>query len=270
MAARFRIDQFGAGPGEGVLDRSRTDLVAGEPIELVVPDPVGGATYSWRIVYKFNSTEVLSSDTGTTSTITAPVSFCAFLIELTETIGLSATTRKRIAAVRGSKGLRPLVFGETANPTSHRDERNPDDSTDNEERDDLDGVAGEFSQNWAGWIEAMNEALLAVEAAGGGLRFTAIQTSDYTAAFGDHVLLGDGTPAPGVFLPPAALLENGQVAVTTLDPEGGSITPYAGDEIYPFPGLIGTASGECITLQSDGGTRWYIVATTNVGGGGGG
>jgi len=165
MAARFRIDQ--TGPGNGTLDRSRTDLVDGQAIALVVPSPVGGATYSWEIIYKFGSTASLTASTGTSTSIGPGGSipgFCAFLIQLTETIGPNSTTRRRIAAVRGgNKGLRPLVFGETSNPNSSRTTRNADDSTDNEVRTDLDAVTGDNSQNWAGWIEALNRAIEALE-----------------------------------------------------------------------------------------------------------
>lgn len=164
MAARFRIDQ--TGPGNGTLDRSRTDLVDGQVINLVVPSPVVGATYSWEIIYKFGATASLTASTGTSTSIGPGGSvspFSAFLIQLTETIGPNSTRRQRIAAVRGTKGFRPLVFGETANPNSSRTTRNPDDSTDNEVRTNLDSVSGDNSQSWTGWIEAMNEALEAFE-----------------------------------------------------------------------------------------------------------
>lgn len=165
MAAIFRIDQ--TGPGVGTADRSRSDLVPGAVINLVVPSPVLGATYSWEILYKVGSTAALTAPTGN-STSVGPGNqigyFCGFVVELTETIGSVSTKKKRLALVRSqTKSLRPLLHGETSNPTAKRASRSPDDATYNESRSALDGVTGDNSQNWAGWISAFNEVCVLVE-----------------------------------------------------------------------------------------------------------
>jgi hypothetical protein len=203
MAARFRIDQ--TTPGAGTVDRTRTDLIAGEVINLVVPSPVSGATYAWEIVHKYKSSASLTASTGTSTSIgpggdITPLS--AFLVKLTETVGSVSTTRKRLAVVRGNRGVRPLLFGETANPSSSRASRNPDDSTDNETRTGVDGVSGDNSQNWAGWVSAFNELVEIVDT-GTGWYNTRVATSALSAVSKDFVQMVPGGSTVVVTTPAA-------------------------------------------------------------------
>lgn len=165
MAARFRIDQVT--PGQGVLDRSRHDLIAGEILTLVVPSPVAGATYTWEIVDKVGSTAVLSASTGTTVTIglaATIVAFCGFVIKLTETVGSTVTTRKRIASVRSAvSSLRPIMFAETANRFDTLALNDASQSTDNALYADRAGL-GSSAQNFRGYAEALYEMAVAIDA----------------------------------------------------------------------------------------------------------
>lgn len=165
MAAQFRIDQVT--PGAGTLDRSRNDLIPGEIISLVVSSPVVGAAYTWEIVDKAGSTAVLSSASGTTVSIGLAgtiVAFCAFLVELTETIGSTVTRQRRKAAVPGAvTGLVPLLFGERANSRAKRSAKDADASTDNAVYSDLAGVTGDNEQNWRGYAEQLFRAVRFVE-----------------------------------------------------------------------------------------------------------
>lgn len=166
MAARFRIDQVS--PGQGVLDRSRHDLVAGEIITLVVPSPVSGATYTWELIDKVGSTAELSASSGTTVSIgdaSAIVEYSGFMIQLTETIGTTTRTSKRLASVpSATAGLRPPLFGETSNIANTLEDNDPDASTDNATYADRAGL-GISEQNWRGWAELLYKYGLAVEEA---------------------------------------------------------------------------------------------------------
>lgn len=268
MAARFRIDQ--TGPGTGTLDRSRSDLVNGQAINLVVPSPVGGATYTWEIIYKYGSSATLSASTGTSVSIGPGGSvglFCAFLIQLTETIGPVSTRRRRIAAVRGgAKGLRPLVFSETANPNSTRTTRNADDATDNELRTDLDGVSGDNSQSWTGWIEDLNRALKALED-GTILPFEVTTNEAHSTLGGGNIfeMVGTGTDpdAPGsnggkIY----AKLDAGETKLFYLgfngspvcisDVTGGSGTVVGNDPSTPGAILLWDSADGTLTRESPG------------------
>jgi hypothetical protein len=195
MAAQFRIDQVT--PGQGVLDRSRHDLIAGEIITLVVPSPAPGATYTWEIIDKIGSTATLSSTSGTSVTIgnaAAVVAFCGFLVELTETIGTAVSRKRRIASVRSTNtGIRPIFFAETATKTDKLDSNSPANSTDNALYSDRAGL-GDAEQNWRGWAEAIYEMALAVESsaqltssAPAAIAASAVVGVSIEAARADHV-----------------------------------------------------------------------------------
>lgn len=158
MAANFRIDQ--STPGNGITGRSRTDLVAGESITLVVPSPAPGAVYSWEIVDKAGSSADLSGNTGTTVVLglLGPliVPLCAFMIRCTETIGTTVSYTERIAAVRGSSGLRPMLYGELGRLGSTIGDPDYDGSTDNSSYENLAGT-GVSSQNWRSYAESFWE-----------------------------------------------------------------------------------------------------------------
>lgn len=187
MAALFRIDQVT--PGEGILDRSRSDLVPGEIISLSVPSPVVGATYTWEIVSKIGSTAALGTPSGSSTAIGPPEDigyFCGFLVKCTETINGASTSSKRVACVRSEvMGLRPILFGEASNALATLADRRLDEATYNEVVTNLDGVTGDSSQSWTGYAQAMNELTLLTEqlgalVVGGGLGGLAIAATAFS------------------------------------------------------------------------------------------
>lgn len=111
------------------------------------------------------------------------------------------------------------------------------------------------------WWRELAQLIFAVNAGGGGgggLVFTAIQDADYTATFGQHVLLGDNDPSPAALLPLAADQANGQVGVTAVTGSAHQITPAEGDTIS---GDTSINEGQTLILQSDGAVTWYVVAS---------
>lgn len=171
MAAQFRIDQ--ASPGDGIPDRSRHDLVAGEVIKLTAMNVGPGITHQWVLVDRVGSSATLSTTTGETVEIgpaEAIPELFGFSIKLIEDDNGTVTEVTREAkSTSANTGVAPLLFRSTANRSSTLDNRNPDDSTDNAVYTDLGGT-GETGQNWAGWRNWAWLLQKAVEnlAAGGG------------------------------------------------------------------------------------------------------
>ncbi len=216
MAALFRIDQVG--PGNGVLDRSRHDLIPGVAITLVVPTPAPGATYTWELIDKVGSVAVLSATSGTTVTI-GPGSdipyFCGFAIQLTETIGPNVTRRVRTAKVRSEVAhLQVILFRETSNPISRFNERDIPGSTDNAVYPDRAGL-GVAEQNWRGYAEALDEALIAAEAVAAAQADVADDIA--TALANAATALADATTALSAASAASSAASTAQSGVTTLN-----------------------------------------------------
>lgn len=97
----------------------------------------------------------------------------------------------------------------------------------------------------------------------GVLEFTAVQEFDYTASYGEHVLLGQHDPMPNVYLPPASVQANGQVGVTLVG-AGQSQIVAIGEEpnvdTICGAGQVAIYQNHSRIFQSDGVSTWWIVA----------
>jgi hypothetical protein len=173
MLAEFRISQ--TTPGVGTPGRSRTDLIAGEVIELEATSPLGPSiSYTWELSDKTGSAAVLTSASGLTSDIGAVGGdideLASFKIKLTaydSSTGELAVS-ERIACVRSSvTGLRSVLFAETAPASGTLAGNDPDLSTDNSSYVDLAGT-GTTGQNWRGYAQWHWELLQVLEGLSGG------------------------------------------------------------------------------------------------------
>lgn len=272
MAVAYRIDQ--STPGTGEADRSRHDLVEGEPIELVAIEPAPGpeVTYQWEIIDRAGTAAVLNATTGAAVTLGAsPTRPFAFLIEMRAYVaGSYVGAARRICGARTPiRGLRLPLYSETADPASRLSAPRPEGSTDNAQYPSLAGQGA--GPNWRGWVQCLYELVGAVESVEGGegqsgdalsLRGTPI-ANDPPAA-GEVLTFAGGSwtaaPVPAPTIPSAAGDVTGALGSTTVErlrnrplasdaPSAGQVLTYDTDNQWRAKTPAATASS--VNLSGD-------------------
>jgi len=110
--------------------------------------------------------------------------------------------------------------------------------------------------------DTVNEVLrIVVVGQSGGLALTPIQDADYSASYGQHVVLGSGDPMPSLLLPAASGQVNGRVGVTATASGGNPISAQGEDDIHGAGPSFTIDASQTLIFQSDGVSKWWIVGS---------